>query len=149
MKIAMCSAAALSILVIQLQAVQQPTTPAHSTRLLTGCLQAGSASETYRLTGATSRGDAVEVAGQPIGTSGQKMEYDLAANTGLDRSGPPIDLKAHVGHQVEVTVRPAEIVPAAPVNAGGAQASAAAKPEERKPARVLVTAIKMLAASCS
>ena len=146
MKWAMSVAAALSILVVNLYA-QQPIASAHSTRLVTGCLQAGDAPETYRLTNASPRIEATEPAGQPVGTSGAKVEYDVAVDTGLGRSGPPIDLKAHVGQQVQLTVRPVE--PTAAPGANPSAQTAAVRPTEPKPARVIVTNIKSLGTSCS
>jgi hypothetical protein len=146
MKWAMPFAAALSILFVNLHA-QQPTKSAHSTRLVTGCLRAGDASETYRLTNASPRIDVAEPAGQPVGTSGDKLEYEVAADTGLDRSGPPIDLKPHVGQQVQLTVRPVEPAPAP--SAKPAAQTAEVRPSEHKPPRVIVTAVKSLASSCS
>ena len=151
MKWALPSAAVLSILFVNLHA-QQPSSPpntsGHSTRVLTGCLRAGPAPETYRLTDATPSLDTKELAGQPVGTSGQKAEYDVAADTGLEHGGPAIELKPHVGQQVELTVRPAETAVAPPAHPT-AQSAAEVKATERKPARVIVTGIKSLSSSCS
>jgi hypothetical protein len=158
MKYPILPAVALSILVVNLQAQQPGTSPqksaasAHSTRVLTGCLRAGPAPDTFMLTNATPRVDPNDLAGPAVGTSGEKVEYDLTAETGLDRSGPPVDLKAHVGQQVEVTVRPAEIAvvpPATSATSSSKETAAEAKPVERKPARVAVTALKSLSSSCS
>jgi hypothetical protein len=144
---------ALSVLAVQLQA-QQPSTPqqpasAHSTKVLSGCLRAGPAPDTFLLTNATPKVDPNDLAGPAVGTSGEKVEYDLAADSGLDHSGPPVDLKAHVGQRVEVTVRPAEPVVAPPAASSTKQTPNEAAPVERKPARVAVTALKSLSSSCS
>ncbi len=155
MKWPILPAVALSVLVVNLQAQQpgtspqQPGTSAHSTKVLTGCLRAGPAPETFILTNATPKVDPNDLAGPAVGTSGEKVEYDLAADTGLDHSGPPVDLKAHVGQRVEVTVRPAETAVAPPAASSAKQTAAEAKPVERKPARVTVTALKSLSSSCS
>src|SRR4030095_13905992 len=79
--------------------------------------------------------------------SGAKVEYDVAVDTGLGRSGPPIDLKAHVGQQVQLTVRPVE--PTAAPGANPTAQTAGVRPTEPKPARVIVTNIKSLGTSCS
>ena len=156
MKWSIVPAVALSILVVNLQAQQpgtspqQPAASAHSTKVLTGCLRAGPAPDTFILTNATPKVDPNDLAGPAVGTSGEKVEYDLAADSGLDHSGPPVDLKAHVGQRVEVTVRPAETPVAPPAAASTSkQTDAEAKPVERKPARVAVTALKSLTSSCS
>jgi hypothetical protein len=156
MKSPILPAVALSILFVTLQAQQpgrapqQPGASAHSTKILAGCLRAGAAPETFVLRNATPKVDPNDLAGPAVGTSGEKVEYELAADTGLDHSGPPVDLKAHVGQQVEVTVRPADTTDATPPAASTAKPAAPeAKPVERKPARVAVTAIKSVSASCS
>ena len=148
MKWSILPAVALSFLFIDLQA-QQPDASAHSTKVLTGCLRAGPGPGTFILTNATPKVDPNDLAGPPVGTSGEKVEYDLAAETGLDHSGPPVDLKAHVGQQVEVTARPAETAEAPPAPSSAKQTAAENKPVERKPARVAVTAVKSLSSSCS
>ena len=155
MKWPIMPAVALSVLFVNLQAQQpgtspqQPGTSAHSTKVLTGCLRAGPAPETFILRNATPKVDPSDLAAPAVGTSGEKVEYDLAANTGLDQSGPPVDLKAYVGQQVEVTVRPAETAEAPTASSSARQTAAEAKPVERKPARVAVTALKSLSPSCS
>ena len=95
MKWPILPAVALSILFVNLQAQQpgaspqQPGTSAHSTKVLTGCLRAGPAADTFTLRNATPKVDPNDLAGPAVGTSGEKMEYGLAADTGLDHSGPP------------------------------------------------------------
>jgi hypothetical protein len=128
------------------QAAQAPAAPAHKTRVLTGCLRPGDAAETYRLADVIPPPDANEPGGQSVGTSGQKVDFDVTADNGLDRSGPPIDLKPHVGQQVEVVVRPVETAVERQSNSA---APSEAKPIERKPERVIVTAIKSLGTSCA
>src|SRR4030095_682390 len=99
MKWPILPAVALSVLFVNLQAQQPGTSPqlpgtsAHNTKVLTGCLRAGPAPETFILMNATPKVDPNDLAGPAVGTSGEKVEYDLAANTGLDQSGPPVDLK--------------------------------------------------------
>lgn len=155
MKSPILAAVALSALFVNLQAQQpgrspqQPGASAHSTKVLTGCLRAGPAPETFVLQNATPKVDPNDLAGPAVGTSGEKVEYDLAADTGLDHSGPPVDSKAHVGQRVEVTVRPAETTEAPPAASKATPTAAEAKPIERKPARVAVTALKSLASACS
>ena len=155
MKSPILPAVALSILVVNLQAQQpgtspqQPAASAHSTKVLTGCLRAGPAPATFLLTNATPKVDPNDLAGPAVGTSGEKVEYDLVPDTGVDRSGPPVELKAHVGQQVQVTVRPAENTVEPPAASSSKPTAAEAKPVERKPARVTVTALKSLSSSCS
>lgn len=154
MKWSMLSVAALSVLFVNLHAQQSDQAPkpgasAHSTKVLTGCLQAGAAAESYTLKNATPRVDPQDLAGPPVGTAGEKAEYEVVAENGLERSGPPVDLKPHIGQQVELTVRPAEATAPPPAKSNTTQTSAELKPVERKPARVTVTAVKSLSPSCS
>ena len=160
MKWSACSAAALSVLCVGLHAQQpnpqpQPNTPApqavsaHSTKVLTGCLRAGAAADTYMLTDATPKLDPQNLAGPPVGTSGEKADYDVAVG---HRAGPERTAggsETHVGQRVELTVRPAEPTVAPAANPNATQATSEAKPTERKPARVTVAALKSLAPSCS
>ena len=147
MKWSILPAVALSGLFVNVQA-QQPGTSAHSTKVLTGCLRAGPAPGTFILRNATPKVDPNDLAGPAVATSGEKVEYDLAVDTGLDHSGPPVDLKAHLGQQVEVTVRPAETAEAPPAPSSAKPTAAEARPVERKPTRVAVTALKSLSSSC-
>jgi hypothetical protein len=128
-----------------------PEAPAHKTMLLTGCLVAGPDASTFKLTRAS------EIAPpapgpQAVATSGNAGEYELRAEARLDTASvAPIDMKPFVGHQVEVTVRPAEDVPAtASQNAAGAPTVAPdpSKPAEKKAERFTVTAIKQVVATC-
>jgi len=128
-----------------------PETPAHKTMLLNGCLVAGSDASTFKLTGASEIAppDAQQ---KPVATSGKAGEYELRAEARLDTASvAPVDLKAFVGHQVEVTVRPVEEVPAtATQNAAGAPTVAPdpSKPAEKAAERFTVTAIKQVLATC-
>jgi len=131
----------------------QPATepPAHKTMLLTGCLAAGPDAATFTLTRAS---EIDQPASQPkaVATSGNQGEYELKAEARLDTASvAPVDMKPLVGHQVEVTVRPVEEVPATAQNATGAPTVAPdpAKPVEKKTVpRFTVTAIKQVLSTC-
>jgi hypothetical protein len=127
-----------------------PEAPAHKTMLLTGCLVAGPDASTFKLT----RASEVGASSQPraVGTSGTAGEYELKTEARLDTSSvTPVDMKAFVGQQVEVTVRPVEEIPdSAQQTAAGAPTVAddPAKPVEKKTERFSVTAVKSIVATC-
>lgn len=132
----------------------EPAQPAvaHKTMTLTGCLVAGGDATTFRLTNAAPNAQASAVQPQAVGTSGQRAIYELKAETRLDTQAvAPVDLKALVGQQVEITARPDETVTAsAPATAPG---QATTDPDPRKPAdekveRLMVTAVKMVSPTC-
>lgn len=124
--------------------------PAHKVYVLTGCLETGAgAIPAFKLTDATSIGEVPGGAAEPgaVGTSGQKVSYELQPVSGVNAQGMDTDaLKVYAGQRVEVTVRPADAPAAAPTPANlGAQAG---KPTE-PPARYSVTAIKRVTGICS
>ena len=148
-------AACVAVPYAQEQRAPAPATaPAHNVFVMTGCLMAHAKepTATFKLT------DAVSV-GQPppgrageagaVGTSGQKATYELRPVSGVSAQGMDAEaLKAHVGHRVEVVVRPIESpAPAAP-SAGLAPAQTA-KPHEPAPERFTVTEIKRAVGRCS
>ncbi len=125
--------------------------PAHKTMLLNGCLVAGPDASTFMLTRA-SEVSALGSSSKSVGTSGSVGEYELKTEARLDTSSvAPVDMKAFVGHQVEVTVRPVEeTAPSAPQTAGGAPTVAPdpTKPVEKKTERFSVITVKDVQASC-
>lgn len=136
---------------------QEPTSalkaePAHKVYRLTGCLMAAStAAPTFKLTDAWSIGQAAPTqAGVPgaVGTTGQKSSYELRPVSGVNAQGLNADaLKAHMGHRVEVVVRPIEVP--APAPPSGLVSSQTARPTEPAPERFTVTEIKRVVGRCS
>ena len=127
--------------------------PAHNVYVLTGCLMSDAvAAPTFKLTDATSIGQPpparAGIAGA-VGTSGQKATYELRPVSGVSAQGKDADaLKAHVGHRVEVVVRPVESpAPAGP--AAGLASAETAKPVEPALERFTVTEIKRATGRCS
>jgi hypothetical protein len=153
-----------------------PPAPAHETMLLSGCLEAGPDETTFRLTKASrvrAPGDPSSSGGAPsaspeasstpraqtapptaVATSGEQSDYELKAETRLDAARvAPLDMKAFIGHQVEVTARPLEEpLPPEPARpAAQPQADAdGGKPAdaEKKVNRLTVTAIKQVVGTC-
>ena len=126
-------------------------TPAHNVFVLTGCLEAGAKpAESFKLTNASFIGQPTPGgAAGPVGTSGQKLSYELRPVSGVDAQGLNADaLKAHVGQRVEVIVRPIESPAAAAPTAGLAPAQSA-KPSEPAPQRFTVNEIKRVIGGCS
>jgi hypothetical protein len=138
----------------QQQPVPTPAAaPAHKVFVLTGCLKADTGAEAkFTLTDALSIGQAKPAGAaeaRAVGTSGQKVSYELLPASGVDAQGINADaLKAHAGQRVEVTVRPLEVVPAAAPNAAKPSVQAT-KPIEPVPERFSVTAIKRVPGICS
>jgi hypothetical protein len=129
------------------------TEPAHNVFVLTGCLMSDAVTaSTFKLTDATSIGQPppgrAGVAGA-VGTSGQKATYELRPVSGVSAQGKDAEaLKAHVGHRVEVVVRPIESpAPAGP--AAGLASAESAKPVEPPLERFTVTEIKRATGRCS
>jgi hypothetical protein len=126
--------------------------PAHKVFVLTGCLKAGAdATAAFKLTDASSTGQATPpgaAEAKAVGTSGQKVLYELLPVSGVEQGINADALKAHAGQRVEVTVRPMELVPAAAPNAAS-PAAQATKPIEPSPERFSVTAIKRVTGICS
>jgi hypothetical protein len=127
---------------------------AHKTIVLTGCLQAGSSPSLFRLTNASPSPEQ-GVAGQPSpaqpaprGTSGEASEYELTSSgSQADVDAKAVDLGAHVGHRVEINVRPIAPVPAVPPKPGDT-AAAKSPVDEKLLERMSVVAIKHVAAVC-
>src|SRR5688572_452252 len=126
------------------------TEPAHNVFVLTGCLMADeAATPTFKLTDATSIGQPppgrAGVAGA-VGTSGEKASYELRPVSGVNAQGKDAEaLKPHVGHRVEVVVRPVEA--SAPV--AGVTSAETAKPVAPALERFTVTEIKRATGRCS
>jgi len=148
-------AACVAVPYAQEQRAPAPATaPAHNVFVMTGCLMAHAKepTATFKLTDAESVGQPPPGrAGEAgaVGTSGQKATYELRPVSGVSAQGMDAEaLKAHVGHRVEVVVRPIESpAPAAP-SAGLAPAQTA-KPHEPAPERFTVTEIKRAVGRCS
>ena len=126
--------------------------PAHNVYRLTGCLMAGSiAAPTFKLTDAWAVGQATPTqAGVPgaVGTSGRTTSYELRPVSGVNARGLGAEaLKAHMGHRVEVVVRPVEV--AAPEPASGLASAHTARPTAPAPERFTVTEIKRVVGRCS
>jgi len=131
--------------------------PAHNVFVLTGCLMSeAKATPVFKLTDAEATGRAIPPAAEPgavgtsgrVGTPGQKPSYELRPVSGVGAQGIDADgLKAHVGHRVEVVVRPVEAP--APAAAPAGAAIEAARPIEPAPERYTVTTIKRVVGRCS
>ncbi len=158
-KILLASAVAAACCVAAPFAQQQEPTPsaeiapAHNVFVVTGCLKAGpEATPTFKLTDASSVGQPPSgraVDGGAVATSGQKDSYELRAVSDLGAQGLDADeLKAHVGKQVEVVLRPVESPAPAGAPAAGLAQPQAAKPVEPAPARFSVTELKRVIGSC-
>ena len=135
----------------QQQPPPSPTTPpAHNVFVLTGCVTAGDAAATFKLTDASSIGQAPPGAAEAaaVGTSGQKASYLLRPVSGVNAQGLKEDaLTAHLGQRVEAVVRPSE--PPAPAATAGLAGVQGAKPIEPKPELFSVTEIRRVIGTCS
>ena len=127
--------------------------PAHNTMVLTGCLAAGGDPTTFKLNNAVPNAQASALQPQAVATSGQSPAvYELKAEARLDaQSVAPVDLKAFVGRQVEITARPDD-TPMPPSSAKTAD-QATTDPDPGKPAgekieRLRVASVKQLAEAC-
>ncbi|HEY3045801.1 MAG TPA: hypothetical protein VGJ39_17360 [Vicinamibacterales bacterium] len=129
-----------------------PPAPAHNTMVLTGCLAAGSDESTFKLTNATPNPQASASQPQPVGTSGERAEYQLRAEKSLDKTGvAPVELKRFVGRQVEIVARSSEepVASDPPKAAGDAKADPdPSKPIEKRARPLTVTAVKQVLATC-
>jgi hypothetical protein len=125
-------------------------TPAHNVFVLTGCVKAGDTAATFKLTDASSIGQAPPGgAAEPaaVGTSGQKASYLLQPVSGVNAQGMNEDaLKAHMGKRVEAVVRPVESP--APARADGLVAAESARPTAPARERFTVTEIKRVIGGC-
>jgi hypothetical protein len=137
-------------------AQQQPeptpkTPPAHNVFVLTGCLEAGETPATFKLTDASSIGQAPPAGSAEagaVGTSGQKASYLLRPVSGVNAQGMKEDaLKAHVGRRIEAVVRPIET--SAPAPTAGLVGVQAARPTEPRPEPFSVTEIRRVIGTCS
>ena len=145
----------------QQQAPAPEPAPAHKVYVLTGCLEArADAPSIFTLSKATAIGEAPPAAPAvgsaaergSVGTSGTTDAgdmFELQAVSGLTSQGKDEEaLKAHAGHRVEVTVRPVEVIAAAPAPAPGGVTT----PEQQAepvPPRYTVTEIKAVAGTCA
>jgi hypothetical protein len=158
MKTISCALAAWCLLVAipraQDTARTEPAQPvdAHKTMMLTGCLVAGGDASTFRLTNAVPNAQATAVQPQAVATAGQRAVYELKAETRLDAPAvAPVDLKTFIGKKVEVTARPDDTTAApAPAKAAGQPTTDPdpGKPADEKVERLMVTAVKQVAATC-
>ncbi len=99
--------------------------------VVTGCVAGGPAA--FTLTNAMAATSTAKPGESPVGTAGISSSYDLTPQAG-------VELKAHVGHKVEITGTPVMTAPGEkPAPAAGA------KPPAPK---LNVTALKMVSASC-
>ena len=137
---------------------QQPGSaakPAHNTFVLAGCLEAPvTESPAFRLASAAPVGQAppsspTQPPGTQTGTTGTKPVYQLQPVSGVNQSGLDANaLKLHVGHRVEVTVRPVETVAPAALPTATAPAQGTAAPVEPAPQRFSVIAVKRIGGTC-
>jgi hypothetical protein len=125
--------------------------PAHNVFVLSGCLAAGDAPSTFKLTDASAIGQAPPAgAAEPgaVGTSGAKASYVLRPAAGVNAQGMREDaLKAHVGKRIEAIVRPIESP--APAPATTLVEAQAARPVEPKAEPFTVSEIKRVVGACS
>ena len=152
--IAVVVACGVAVPLAQQPAPTPKATPAHNVFVLTGCLTAGTdATTTFKLTDASSIGPSApggKAEPRAVGTSGEKASYELRPVSGLTAQGLDVDeLKAHVGHRVEVVVRPIEAAAAASSPATTTGPVESAKPIEPTPERFTVTELKRVVGRCS
>jgi hypothetical protein len=132
-------------------AQQQPaptTEPAHRVYVLTGCLEAGTATSAFRLTGGSAVGQAPPASTSPASTSSGATPgvYLLQPVSGVGAQGISREqLQAQVGARVEVTVRPVEAALDVPPSTSRDSKD---KSEEPAPQRYTVIKIGRLADSC-
>ena len=95
-------------------------------------MAASTAVPTFKLTDAWPIGQAAPTqAGVPgaVGTSGQKSSYELRPVSGVGAQGLDAEaLKAHMGHRVEVVVRPIEVPAPEQLKARGTRCTSTAHP---------------------
>ena len=132
------------------QDTAKPKTTAKDTITVTGCLQAGTAPDTFTLSNVTqvaaatsttgTAGSATATASATSSPKGADTRYDLVTSAN-------VNLKPHVGHKVEITGTEAK---GAKGTSGAATstppaASATGTAEAKK---ITVSAVKHVAASC-
>jgi hypothetical protein len=143
-------AAAVGSTSLMAQETAKPHTMTKDTITVTGCLQTGTAADTFTLsnvTQAAAASSATGTAGTATATASASgspkttdAKYELVA-------GGNVNLKPHVGHKVEVTGTPAK----ATAGTSGATtpppaASSGTSMAETK--KITVTAVKHVAATC-
>jgi hypothetical protein len=137
-----------SIAALSAQQPPGPAEPAHKVYVLTGCLEGAGAASPYRLTSASSLGQAPPPRAATAQSKPEASDVYLlqpvsgVGEQGISREG----LQRHVGARVEVTVRPVEPLPSAPSASG--ESASKNKPEEPAPQRYTVVKIDRRADSC-
>jgi hypothetical protein len=129
----------------------KPTTMTKDSITVTGCLQAGTAPDTFTLSNVTQTAAASSATGTTGGATasasataspkGTDTKYELVA-------AGNVNLKPHVGHKVEITGTPDTKATAG--TSGTATSTPAPSGGTAKPAakKITVTAVKHVAASC-
>jgi len=130
-----------------------PPEPAHKVYVLTGCLEAGTAtSEAFRLTGGSAVGEAppARPSSSPPPARAAAGVYVLQPVSSVGEQGISRErLQADVGARVEITVRPVELLPSTPSPSSANAADSKSKPEEAPPPRYNVLKINRLADTCA
>ena len=131
------------------QTAPSPPIPAHNVFVLTGCLMAETnPAATFKLIDVTPNEKAPAaraLEAGAVGTSGEKVSYELIPVTGVAAQGLDADaLNANAGHRVEVVVRPIES-PAAPPS----RRFDAPTPTQGAIERFTVTELKRVVGRCS
>jgi hypothetical protein len=127
---------------------------------ITGCLKAGDTADTFTLTNVKGMGRPAGTTGEtsPSTTGGAATTAPEGGATAMSVTLTPasdVDLKPHVGHQIEVTGTPARGAGASSTTAGGTTtggttAGGASPTATSGRARNLnVTKVKMISESCS
>jgi hypothetical protein len=137
-----------------LTAQQQPpptTEPAHKVYVLTGCLEADTATTSFRLTGASAVGQAPPPARTSSASSAETTGvYLLQPVSSIGEQGISRErLQGHVGARVEVTVRPVETLPSTPSSTSSTPRDPKDKLPDPAPPRYTVIKISQLADSCA
>jgi hypothetical protein len=149
-RISMGTSVLLLLWMAALTAQQQPaptTEPAHKVYALTGCLEAGTATSSFRLTGGTAIGQAPPARTLSASSGETTGMYLLEPVSSIGEQGISRErLQGHVGARVEVTVRPIEILPSTPSSTSRDPKD---KPLEPAPPRYTVIKIGRLADSCA
>jgi hypothetical protein len=131
---------------------QAPATanePAHNVFVLTGCLERGIAPTAFRLTDATTVGQAPPRPSTSAASVGNTDEdvYELQAATSVSEQGFTSEkLQPEVGARVEITIRPIEA--ASPTPPRSISADAVEKPAESPRQRYTVITLNRRADSC-
>ena len=119
--------------------------PAHNVYVLTGCLERGNSPTAFRLTRASTVGQAPPRQG--TSTQTEPDVYEVQAVSSVSEQGFSSEkLQPEVGTRVELTIRPVEAALGAPPQP--ASANAAEKPAESPRPRFSVHKLERLADSC-